>query len=116
MTEIELDGIFSFKVKCEKLKTIRFKYSLLPVGFHRRATLTSLNETNVEVLWYPSEVWYRLNLNSGTWQHKIGNTDLTEEGYIRVVSSVYKTSVNVLVPWLCFDLMLRLIYSIFNIH
>ncbi|XP_071811007.1 uncharacterized protein [Apostichopus japonicus] len=87
MTEIELDGILSFIAKCKKLKTVRFNYSLLPVGFHRRALLTSLTEKNVEVLWYPSEVWYRLNLNSGTWQHKIDNTDLTEEDYIKVVSS-----------------------------
>ncbi|XP_071855523.1 uncharacterized protein [Apostichopus japonicus] len=60
-------------IRCQRIvpltsRHLIFNYSLLPVGFHRRATLTSLNENNVEVLWYPSEVWYRLNLNSGTWQ------------------------------------------------
>ncbi|PIK47796.1 hypothetical protein BSL78_15339 [Apostichopus japonicus] len=81
ITEQILTDVFSYILKCERLSSISFSYCLLPLHLNKTSVLSKLQEQNIEVLWYPSVVWYQLNIQSGHWQHKIGYNDLTEEEY-----------------------------------
>ncbi|PIK45551.1 putative NLR family CARD domain-containing protein 4 [Apostichopus japonicus] len=81
ITEQILTDVFLYILKCERLSSISFSYCLLPLHLNKTSVLSKLQEKNIEVLWYPSVVWYQLNIQSGHWQHKIGYNDLTEEEY-----------------------------------
>ncbi|XP_071852530.1 uncharacterized protein [Apostichopus japonicus] len=81
----EMVDIFNHISECEHLSEIRISYALLPYSFKDDRLLEPLRANRMQVLWYPSEQWFILDLHSGNWQHKTGLFYLAEDDYKKVV-------------------------------
>ncbi|XP_071853065.1 uncharacterized protein [Apostichopus japonicus] len=82
-TEEQMTDIFIYVTNSINLKTVKFTDCLFPGVYQNKFHLQKLSELKVTVLWYPLRSWYRLNLQSGGWEEKIGSVALKEKVYER---------------------------------
>ncbi|XP_071851402.1 uncharacterized protein [Apostichopus japonicus] len=78
-TEKNLQDLFIYAASCENLNSVAFSFCLMPRRFSDVSSLSTLHEKKVQVLWYPSLVSFRLNLQTGCWEHTSGSQMTDEE-------------------------------------
>ncbi|PIK51182.1 hypothetical protein BSL78_11936 [Apostichopus japonicus] len=83
-TEKNLQDLFIYAASCENLSSVAFSFCLMPRRFSDVSSLSTLHQKKVQVLWYPSLVSFRLNLQTGFWEHTSG-TQMTDEELEREV-------------------------------
>ncbi|KAJ8051167.1 hypothetical protein HOLleu_04632 [Holothuria leucospilota] len=66
----EVKRLFSFALKCPRLKALKFTNCVLPLQFDNISVFKDLLKNNIEVYWENSILIpkYRLNLSNGQWE------------------------------------------------
>ncbi|XP_071852953.1 uncharacterized protein [Apostichopus japonicus] len=92
-TEQYLQDLFIYAASCEHLSSVAFSFCLMPRRFSDVSSLSTLHEKKVQVLWYPSLVSFRLNIQTGFWEHTSGSqmTDEELEREITMCKEMYPT-------------------------
>ncbi|XP_071852639.1 uncharacterized protein [Apostichopus japonicus] len=92
--ENEFKDLLKYSLQCPSLKNVSLSASVVPSALGDEALLKQLIQKKVTVNWYPSVVWYFLNLQEDCWQVSNGISQITDDEYLKEVTRIREIKKN----------------------